>query len=213
MQAGSYPRHAAWTHGDERRIYLTLGISILLHAVLLLAWKLAPQVWKTADHAVLTVALHAEAPRQPRSPAPARQQREAGVLVQSQPAPAVLPMPATPAALGSVTPPAAASAPSLPESQAGVTNHPIPGRLSNPAAAAVGVTVTLVIGLDGRVQQIYWDKLPALTDEQLRRVETAIRDKAYASGQVINEIFDVRAFLKLPPARVEQAPAPVLADG
>jgi hypothetical protein len=66
----------------------------------------------------------------------------------------------------------------------------------------------LVIGSDGRANQIYWDKLPALTDEQLRRVESAIRSRSYTPGRTVTEVFDVREFLKLQPARNDDSSPP-----
>jgi hypothetical protein len=82
--------------------------------------------------------------------------------------------------------------------KARIAAQPALGRTSNAQPAAIGVSVLLVIGSDGQVDRIFWDKLPALTDEQLRRVEAAIRAKSYIAGQTITEIFDVRGFLRLP---------------
>lgn len=202
--------HAEWKHDDEKRLYVTLGFSLLLHAVLLLAWKLPAPLWKAADQAVLTVVLRGAAPLAPSAPAAVEKKTELPVLVRKEPAPAVFSVPPKPAAQGAVAPPVTRPQSASAASPARVAPVPTPGRLSNSRPAPVGVTVMLVIGGDGRVQQIYWNTLPALTDEQLRRVEAAIREKTYAPGQTINEIFDVRGFLKLAPARTEEGLVPAL---
>jgi hypothetical protein len=80
---------------------------------------------------------------------------------------------------------------------------------SNAPAARVGVLVRLLIGTDGRVDQIFWDKLPALTDDQFRRLEAVIREKTYTAGQTLNEIVDVRAILQLPPAQAQESAMPL----
>lgn len=57
----------------------------------------------------------------------------------------------------------------------------------------------LVIGEQGRVNQIIWDDLPALTDQQLNWLERSIRTKKYADsldGQTVTEFIDVRALIK-----------------
>lgn len=198
--------HAEWKHDDEKRFQITLGLSVLLHAVLLLAWKLPPPLWKTADHAVLTVVLRGAASLAPSAPAEAEKKGEVSVLVQ--PAPATFSVPPKPATQAVAEPSAARPQSAQIASPARVAPQPTQGRPSNAIPAPVGVSVMLVIGGDGRVRQIIWDQLPALTDEQLRRVEAAIREKAYAPGQTITEIFDVRGFLKLPPARSEESVGP-----
>jgi hypothetical protein len=210
MLAQNHWSHAEWKQDDEKRLQFTLGFSILLHLVLLLAWKLPPQVWKVADHAVLTVVLRAAAPLPPSTQAPEKKQ-DVAVLVQKDPAPATFSVPPKTLVAGTVAPAVAHPQLSLAATPARVAVQPTPGRPSNAAPAPVGVTVMLAIGEDGRVQQIYWDQLPALTDEQLRRVETAIRSKTYASRQTISEIIDVRGILKLPPVRSEDNPASVTA--
>lgn len=210
MPAQSHWSHAEWKHDDEKRLQFALGLSVLLHAVLLLAWKLPPQVWKAADHAVLTVVLRGAAPLAPSTPPAAEQVHELAVLVQKDPATAAFSVPPKPAAPAAAVVPATRPQPALAASQARLSTQPTPGRLSNSIPSVVGVTVTLVIGPDGHVRQMFWDKLPALTDEQFRRVEAAIREKTYAAGQTINEVVDVRGLLKLPPARLEEIPAAVV---
>lgn len=201
--------HAEWKHDDESRLYLTLGFSVLMHAALLLAWKMPAPVWKAADHAVLTVVLRGAAPLAQSSPTTG-EKADVAVLTRKEPAPAAFSMPPRPAASASTAPPVAPARPAAPPSRARAAMQPTPGHPANRNPAAVGVNVLLVVGGDGRVQQILWDQLPALTDEQLRRVEAVIRRKTYAAGQTLNEIVDVRSILQLPPARSEESPEPPL---
>jgi hypothetical protein len=85
----------------------------------------------------------------------------------------------------------------------------MPGRPLNQPPKALGVPVTLVVGLDGRVEQIFWDQLPALTNDQFRRLEALIREKSYAAGQTINELVDVRSLLNLQASPLVPSPAGV----
>ena len=206
MVAQGHWSHAEWKHDDEKRLHVTLGLSVLLHAVLLLAWKLPPQVWKAADHAVLTVVLRGAAPVAASTPPAAEPVHEVAVLVQKPPAVATFSVPPKPAAQPAAVPPAVRPQPGPAASQARLATQPTPGRPSNSIPSVVGVAVTLVIGADGHVRQMFWDQLPALTDEQFRRVEAAIREKTYAAGQTLNEVVDVRGLLKLPQARPEESP-------
>ena len=189
--------HAEWKQDDEKRFQLTLGLSVLLHAVLLLAWKLPPQVWKVADNAVLTVVLRAASPMAQSSQAVEKKQ-DIAILVQKDPAPAAFSVPPKTVVQGAVVPPATRPQPSLPATPARVAIQPAPGQPSSAPPAPVGVTVLLVVGTEGRVEQIFWNQLPALTDEQLRRVEAVIRDRTYRPRQTLSEVVDVRNILKLP---------------
>lgn len=190
--------HAEWKQDDEKRFQFTLGLSVLLHAVLLLAWKLPPQVWKAADNAVLTVVLRAAAPMAQSSPI-VEQKQDIAVLVQKESAPAVFSVPPKSVAVqGAVTPPAVRPQPALPAAPGRVAMQPTPGQVSNAAPAPVGVSVLLVVGVEGRVEEIYWNQLPALNDEQLRRVEAVIRERTYRPRQTLSEVVDVRSILKLP---------------
>jgi hypothetical protein len=198
--------HAEWKHDDEKRFQRSLGLSVLLHAMLLLAWKLPPPVWKAADQAVLTVILRGVAPMAPGAEVAIEKKPDQSVLVKKEPAPVAIPVPVP--APATVTAPAVRPPAAQPGSPGRLAPRAAPGRLSTAASAPVGVPVLLVIGSDGRVNQIFWNTLPALTDEQLRRVEAAIRLKPYAPGQTVQEIFDVRGFFGLPQARSEESVTP-----
>ncbi|MCX7156136.1 MAG: hypothetical protein NTW45_06805 [Rhodocyclales bacterium] len=206
MVAQSHWSHAEWKHDDEKRLHVTLGLSVLLHAVLLLAWKLPPQVWRAADHAVLTVVLRGAAPLAPSSSPAVEQLHDVAVLVQKHAAPAAFSVPPRELAKPAVAPPAVRPQPAPAVSQARVSTQATQGAPLNRNSSVVGVTVTLVIGADGRIRQMFWDQLPALTDEQFRRVEAAMREKTYAAGRTLNEVVDVRALLKLPQPRPQESP-------
>lgn len=208
MPGQSHWNHADWKHDDQRRFQFMLGLSVLLHLALLLAWKLPPPVWKAADQAVLTVVLRGVAPLAQSSPRTTEPKPQVAVLVQKDPAPSAFAVPPKPAVSGSVALPPVKALPAPALNPARQSAEPTPGRISTAAPGPVGVRVTLVVGDDGRVNQIFFDTLPALSDEQLRRVEAAIRGKSYSAGQTVHEIFDVRGFLKLPPERPQPAFAP-----
>jgi hypothetical protein len=106
----------------------------------------------------------------------------------------------------SVVDTAAAAAPSA------TVSEPLPPLPAPPVAASAvrkgagnGVVVVLMVAPDGRVGDIYWDQLPAMTDEQLLQIEATIRQRHYPSNldvagpRRITETLDVRAMLKLLP--------------
>ena len=208
MPEASYGSHDAWKHEDERRFGLTLGLSVAFHVLLLLVWKLPAPAWKAADAAVLTVVLRGAATAMPKIEAIPEPQRAPSVLTHKESAPAAFSVPSRPPPPAPVprvrTRPADASAGEVGRKG----DKSAPGRIANAPPGAVGVPVKLVTDDTGRANQIYWHNLPALTDEQLRRVEAAIRARRYAPGQIINDVFDVREFLKLPPARRDDALVP-----
>lgn len=204
MHAGRGWSHAEWQHNEERRFLGSLCLSLLIHAVLLLAWKLPPPIWRAADHAVLTVVLRGAAPLAHSTDGTNENAAAAPLLVKQEPAPVAIPLPPKSVSTVPATSPPAIPASKVKSGSPGrMAPKAAPGRLSAEQVAPVGETVLLVIGNDGRVTQILWNTLPALTDEQLRRVEAAIRAKVYAPGQNLREVFDVRGFLNLQPTRTE----------
>ncbi len=196
--------HAGWVRDDKWRLQLTLAISITLHAVLLFAWKLPSELRKVTEHQILTVILRG-ATAVDSGAKPLAQEREVTILVRKSVQSPSFSVPSkpevrTPAAVVSNRP-----QPAAPGRQGQLADQSSPGRASNSSPAPVGVAVLLVIGSDGRVTQIFWNKLPALTNEQFHRVEAAIQAKSYAPGQTVSEVFDVREFLKLPPVPVGES--------
>lgn len=188
--------HVEWQQEDSRRLRFTLGLSILLHVVVLLAWRLPPQVWRVADHPVLTVRLRTSEAGAAVSSQSTGQSQKITVLAHDKGVAAVVGNPTL-----SVAPAPVVSAPRTfvePGDPVQPSVRAAPGRAMNLSLTPAGVVVLMVIGDDGRPQQIYWDKLPALTNEQLMRVEAAMREKIYRGGRTIQEVVDVRGLLRLP---------------
>ena len=78
------------------------------------------------------------------------------------------------------------------------SDHPPAGNESRPALKPGEVSVIFMIREDGLVGQILWNKLPAMTDAQLFRVEAAIRARKLPgamSGQVRTETINIQALL------------------
>jgi hypothetical protein len=60
------------------------------------------------------------------------------------------------------------------------------------------------IGDGGLITQILWDRLPALTNEQLKRLESILRANTYPesmAGTMVTEVVDVRGLLGLSPIK------------
>lgn len=72
-----------------------------------------------------------------------------------------------------------------------------PPRASDPGAGVVDVL--LVIGHDGHPRGIHWDRLPALTNDQLRELEAMIRRQTYPSmeGARLTQTIDVFGLLAI----------------
>jgi hypothetical protein len=65
-----------------------------------------------------------------------------------------------------------------------------------------GNTALIAIGADGRITDIVWNRLPALTNEQFLRLEAILRTNTYPEsmvGQIVTEVVDVRGLLGLAP--------------
>jgi hypothetical protein len=170
---------------DERRLWTSLCLSALLHAAFFIYLKPMPLPGEQGDRrSVLSVSL---AP----SAAVASRSLEASV--------------AETAGLESVTPAASKLSaadrrefqPPKPETEAhkvelaniapkaAISKQPITSAGIQVAAPARGkVVALLVIDGSGRVQDIGWNELPAMTDDQLRQLERRIRQKTYfATGR------------------------------
>lgn len=200
---------------EQRRLAVTLLVSSLLHVCALTLIKLPPKDHSGTGHPVLTVVFKTltvaaavatapepvavfrvsavETPLQPQSPPPPRL-RAQDVVRPAKPvaAPALVPVVPLP-----VSKPVAKPSP------------PAPGRDARTASASGGVSVLMTIGEGGRIDQIFWKTLPALTNEQFQRLESILRVNQYAESQIgttVTEIVDVRGILGLPPASGEAAP-------
>lgn len=212
--------HVDWQTEDARHLRAALGFSLCLHAIALFVWHLPTPAWSSASGApTLTVSLHSAALPAARTPLAAAggaegERRSTPMLVQER---ATL---AVPPALTPGPPSRAVSAPTekpsvpLPAGKAPLAPRtpPAAGAERPQPARPGGVTALLSIGEGGHVSQILWNQLPALSDEQLRRLEGLVRGRTYAgtlAGQTLNEVIDVRALLALPLPRAEPAAASV----
>lgn len=186
---------------NDRRLRWALLCSLLIHTAFLALQLQSKMQGQSIGRPVLTVVLQPasdEARRQTAATSDAKEGRRAAQVTVSQAsysiqssskgqAGPVVPELPTPAVAGSETRPQ----PLRPGSSS-------PGDMARAMPQAGGVSVLLAIGEGGRVEHIHWDRLPALTDEQLRRVEAALRARTYAGflvGQAVNETIDVKALL------------------
>lgn len=191
---------------QEHRLVLALVFSVLGHFVLIVTWKLPPTYWQQRGQTPLSVSFR---PGLPPASAPGQAMVEArktstptAVVASSKPAEHV--MPAAPATAGrpqTETPSRVRSDVPPVKPQPLAPGAPAVGSSTPLAPQPLAVSVVLTLGESGQVQQIIWNQLPALTNEQLRRVEAAIRNRGYGRGsgnRVIEESLDIRPFLKPP---------------
>lgn len=194
-------------YGDRLCFTRALILSALLHGALLTLWKAAPRDWGGGGSPVLsvtfkTVVAPESHPALLTPEARANRDAQGALLLRPEAGPQVVPASsAHPAAdLTHSAGAAKSSTATTLASQSPVQKGtPSPGSNEPDSTKSSGVRVLLTIGEQGRVNQIIWNQLPALTDEQLRRLETSIRTRTYAesmSGQSIDDMIDVRAFLK-----------------
>ena len=208
----------AWQEDNEearirRRFGRILLASALLHLLVLLTVKFPPKDRSGAGFPVLTVMFKAMTPAPVRLPEPLP-------VTQESPPPRLLSQDAVaPAARVATKPPqvrepikevkpVVAEAP-LPSAAINGTSKPVPGRDARTAPATGGVSVLMAIGEDGRVTEILWNRLPALTNEQFKRLENMLRANVYAAsmaGTTVTEVVDVRGILGLQPERSRSAP-------
>lgn len=197
---------------DQRRFAWTLGLSIAIHVLVLATGKGLPRQPVGTGYPVLTVGFTSPAP--PPSPGSLAASRGAEAL-PPPPVPLLSAKPDLPARDlvrdKSRLPDRAPAGTSMQPATATPHQGPVaavlpaaPGRDAHAEAAAGGVTARMVIGEGGRIQQILWRKLPALTSEQFERLEDILRTTTYAesmAGSTVTEIVDVRGLLGLPAVR------------
>jgi hypothetical protein len=206
-----------WRHADERHFQAALALSVVLHAVLMFGWKLQRTDWRAAGQSVFTVSFRVAA----LPPSPPAAAAEAGggkrevptVLVQPQSSHSVAAPAAGQTAAGNVTPARSARPATAPSAapQPLRPGQPVAGPVTRAAPPAGGVNVMFTLGDNGRVNEIYWNELPALTDRQLQRLETTIRQRRYPPGmgrRTVTENVDVRAFLTNPGSVDAPTPSP-----
>lgn len=192
---------------DDRRLMVACGISILLHAWAATHWRL-PAMRRMPDIAGgLTVTLLKAMPAAPVAPAPdlaAGVAETVSVLSTPLPSPILVPRSAPPA--DEIRPkrtekPAKRESPKAEPvaslNQTGSKPNDL-GHVRAPVRGPGEVSVMLVIADDGHPGAIIWGRLPALTNEQLRDLESKLRSRTYAAvstGATITENVDVFALL------------------
>ena len=200
----------AWQRADEedKRLLLMVGVSLILHATVLWLWK-APTATGSMTISPLTVFLPERADSKP--PVTAASVPSVDVttpVLAATPEPVVVPSVLAPVA--AAVPPKTPVPPSAP-AVANVPNTTTPHDRSH--RHADGVAVVLRVNTDGEVIQVFWDRLPAINNEQFNRLEAIVRTRRFGSHvteRSITEIIDVRALLDLPPA---QAATPLSVEG
>ncbi|MBL0075067.1 MAG: hypothetical protein IPP41_03675 [Rhodocyclaceae bacterium] len=199
MRVSAWMPAGVWAAEEDKRLLLMVGVSLLLHASVLWLWK-SPHSNGSITISALTVLLPQRtdsSPTIPPAPPPPPPPVTKPVVV----APILIPLP-------TVAPKLAPALPSAPVSAPTPASLPAQDRAS---VANQGVQVVLRLSAAGEVVQIFWNRLPALNDEQFRRLESSVRARHYGahlSDRSITEVIDVRALLSLPPAIESVSPAP-----
>ena len=201
-----------WTEEENQRLLITVGVSLFLHYATLALWK-SPVASGSVSTSAVTVFLAARPNSQAASVAPTE------VLVPELSTPRLPPLPPVPPVTPAPTPVAEIvkplpPTPSLPQRMASTTSKvssaatgqasPPPAPQALTAQHADGVTVVLRVNADGKVTQIFWNRLPAISVEQLDRLEHIVRTRQFVphvTDRTVSEIIDVRALLRLPPAQ------------
>lgn len=184
MLVSGWMRDGEWAE-EDKRLLLMVGLSLLLHASVLWLWK-SPRSNGSITISALTVLLPQRTDSSPTIPPPPPLVTKPVVV-----APILIPLP-------TVAPKLAPALPSAPVSAPTPASLPAQDRAS---VANQGVQVVLRLSAAGEVVQIFWNRLPALNDEQFRRLESSVRARHYGahlSDRSITEVIDVRALLSLP---------------
>lgn len=184
MLVSGWMRDGEWAE-EDKRLLLMVGLSLLLHASVLWLWK-SPHSNGSITISALTVLLPQRTDSSPTIPPPPPLVTKPVVV-----APILIPLP-------TVAPKLAPALPSAPVSAPTPASLPAQDRAS---VANQGVQVVLRLSAAGEVVQIFWNRLPALNDEQFRRLESSVRARHYGahlSDRSITEVIDVRALLSLP---------------
>ncbi|HQR03441.1 MAG: hypothetical protein JSR19_13085 [Proteobacteria bacterium] len=201
------------TDPQASTLRIALLLSLALHAaLLLLAYPAAPN--RPSGQPVLTVELESAVTAASRS----RLQQQAHksrrppestpVLTQAGVSPVAISPPNQPQPRPTPETPAARVT-SKPATGSQTGQHKAAGTATRVTLRPGEVAVVMLMDKDGRPGQILWDKLPALTEAQLLRVEAAIREMRFPethTGQVRTETIDVLRLLaqisRPPPAQV-----------
>ncbi|HEY6897194.1 MAG TPA: hypothetical protein VI279_08025 [Rhodocyclaceae bacterium] len=193
-----------WLSEEDQRFALALFFSALAHLVFVLAWKMPPSEWQSAGRSTLSVSFRASGteahPDKPAAtPAKTAAAERSAVLVKAQAPIAVAPPPTKASITGApIAKASQAGEPSASTQSQPTTKSVAPPGVEAPSARPGWVNALLSIRENGEVGQILWRELPALTNQQLRRLESSIRAKNYGNalaGRTVNEAVDVRPYL------------------
>lgn len=192
---------------DERRLAWAFCVSLVVH-VLVISQVKTERERRPGTGSALTVTLPSPARARDRgdsSPAglaaPVARLSAATVLLKPDVERAAVARPA----------PRQAVAPQYVGSDAPTVQQRVAARPSQPGKSSVKasprapdrgpgvVEVLLVIGHDGHPRGIHWDRLPALTNDQLRELEALVRLQVYPSmeGARLTQAIDVFGLLAI----------------
>ena len=164
---------AGWessSHPPETRFRIALLVSAALHAVVLGFWNQTKPV-NPGGKRPLTVNFSPRsgpAERVMSEPRVKEEKLPPSVLVQASTRPTDVEFHIAPPPQKTVPAPVAIGVPSRTEAR----SHAMPAGM---------VEVLLTIDEDGKPRDVIWSKLPALTREEFRRLEQAMRQKSYPS--------------------------------
>lgn len=185
---------------SRKRFQIALGLSVWLHLLLILGWHPNLSEWNISGGRAVTVTFrpqHAIKGESLRSPKEASDSQEKVVL---QPSTTLAQQKNGLKNIGTPLSPQSMQITHRVTSSTAVDSSVVPrtGAEVPVDHATRGVTVTIVIGESGKVAQIFWNKLPALTDNQLQQVEESIRARSYLGsipGAILNENIDVLSLI------------------
>ena len=197
-----------WADEENKRLLLMVGVSLTLHVGVLALWKA-----RVASGSMTKSELSVFLPRAPSvSVAPAEDNLPLPATPEKIAVP-MTPVVAKPATVAPLLPPSAKVSPATlasPSSAPSADHAPIAAPQQVLAKRqADGVTVILRVNAEGKVIQIFWNRLPAIDNAQFDRLEQSVRARQYGthvSDRTISEIIDVRGLLSLPPAQSEVLP-------
>ena len=191
------------TYGDEnRRLRAAFFISALLHMGVLWFWWQKPLPAQSISHGSLEVSfLQVARPVKISPPVPVVVPEAPPLLVTkklkaAEIATAVKPL---------IVPPTKPASPPAQDPTAVTSDgEPLkasaaPGKLKRPVLRTGEASAVMVVDSSGRVGVIFWNRLPALTDEQMQIVETRIRQRRYEEGKrggALSEIVNVFDILR-----------------
>ena len=173
----------------DRPFWTALLLSAVLHGAVLFAWKMP---WKAPakGHGKGAVTVTLKGPTAPPRELPDSRVEPVVEARPTRPAPTVLAQRAVPTPAVKTATPAAVRPPISAGSPLGAV-----GNTSVTSRGLGRVTVILVVDPSGRVGEIHWNELPAMTNESLLRLEARLRQRVYppalATHPVVEPVDDL----------------------